>query len=72
MRAHAWHWGRVAWDADTRAIGVLNRSNAWFINPMWWMNDVLNTARATNFLLNFNTAAGNLLPGKPGAVVGFH
>ena len=64
LRAHGWHWGRVTWDADTHAIGVLNPSKAWFINPMWWMNDVLNTARATNFLLNFNFGRGQFAAGR--------
>ena len=72
LHAHGWHWASVAWDADTRAIGVLNRNNAWFINPMWWMNDVLSAARAPNFLLNFNMVAGNLPPGQANEAMGFH
>jgi hypothetical protein len=72
VRAHGWHWGQVFWDPDTSAIGVLNRNNAWFINPMWWMNDVLSAARAPNFLLNFNMVAGNLPPGQANEAMGFH
>ena len=51
---------------------MLNRNNAWFINPMWWMNDVLSAARAPNFLLNFNMVAGNLPPGQANEAMGFH
>jgi hypothetical protein len=75
IAGHGWHWAEVVWDGDEEnsAIGVLNSDESLFINPMWWANDVMNTDRAVNFMLNYNmVAAGNMPPGQPCEAVGFH
>ncbi len=70
-----WHWREVVWDADedNSAIGVLPKDNRLFINPMWWMNDTINTDRATNFMLNYNmVVAGNVPAAQADEAIGFH
>lgn len=75
VRGFEWHWAEVVWDfdEDTAAIGVLPADNSLFINPMWWMNDTVNTDRATNFMLNYNmVAAHNVPPAERDEALGFH
>ena len=70
-----WHWAEVVWDfdEDTATIGVLPTDNSLFINPMWWMNDTVNTDRATNFMLNYNmVVAHNVPPAAHDEALGFH
>lgn len=67
-----WHWGYVHWsDQDeTSVAGILNEDNSLFINPMAWVNDVLNSERSPNFMVNYSMVAVNEVPkGKPNSAL---
>lgn len=75
IRAFQWHWGEVIWDGDEEEgrTCVLNGDNSVSINPIRWVNDVMTTDRATNFMLNFNmVAAGRMPECAPNEAMGFH